>query len=274
MKKLSDQNKINLVNLYMQGIEVPALSSQFNVTRAAIRSILRVRKIPLRSMEITHRKYKFNDTFFEKIDTEAKAYFLGFLYADGYISQKYNNIVSLQLQERDKEILDKLKHLIQSERPLYFKKSKKLKEQNLWGLQISSKKMTTDLKGLGCGENKSLTLKFPILKVVSEPFIRHFMRGYFDGDGCICIRKVKNHYCYWFSIISSLSFCKHVKKILNELKIHSIIRNHYSTKGIADVIAYRKQDILILYNFLYEDATIFLERKKRKFEECCVAIQE
>lgn len=124
-----------------------------------------------------------------------------------------------------------------------------------YGIQINSKKVIEDLNKLGCGKRKSLTLTFPSFDIVPEPLFHHFIRGYFDGDG-------------WFSfptfgIISSDEFCFGMQKFLwNQLNINSYL--HKAGK-VSRLQIHKHHDISKIYDYLYRDATIFLERKKMKF---------
>jgi len=94
------------------------------------------------------RKYKLNENYFELIDSEEKAYFLGLLYVDGYINERLN-LVDLTLHQQDKEILDKLVNILYPEgRPLKIIREKYLR------LVINSKKLVNDLKRHGCFQKK------------------------------------------------------------------------------------------------------------------------
>src|SRR5258706_2989612 len=122
------------------------------------------------------RKYPINESFFEKIDSEEKAYFLGLLFADGTNSIKKTE-VKLALGEIDKHILSRLNNFFQPTKPLYFQKSK-LGRQNLYKLIINSKKISYRLNDLGIVPNKTHKLIFP--KYLDNNLLKHFIRGYFD----------------------------------------------------------------------------------------------
>ena len=136
---------------------------------------LKLIRIPLYTKNI-NRKYFFNQDFFEEIDCEEKAYFLGLIMADGYISPNQRTI-SIALKREDEHILQKLLDCIGSESPLADKKNGKQKV-----LTIHSRKMVIDLERYSIKHNKTYTLAFPKLR---EDMYRHFIRGYFDGDGYI-----------------------------------------------------------------------------------------
>lgn len=139
-----------------------------------------------------NRQYTLNDKYFKKIDSEDKAYFLGLLYADGCMSST-SNAVQLALQEEDSYIMEEFKEYINSDKPLGFIKSseilgfqnlhKKYYRKNQSILIINSSRIKEQLLNLGLTPNKSLTVTFP--SFLSAEMLLHFVRGYFDGDGCI-----------------------------------------------------------------------------------------
>lgn len=131
------------------------------------------------------RKYQFEEEIFEKIDTEEKAYWLGFLYADGYVSE-YKNDISVSLAEKDVEHVIKLKDFIKTNAPIKIKQ-KKTKEKTYisYSLTFTSQKTKQDLINLGCIPRKSNILVFPNQNQVPSELLSHFIRGYFDGDGCV-----------------------------------------------------------------------------------------
>ena len=112
------------------------------------------------------RKNKVNENFFKIIDTEEKAYWLGFLYADGYVCKKHDKSghekggsVELCLQERDKYHIQNFLDDIESTAPIS-NKVVKLNEKEYYAYRtyVSSIKMVNDLISHGCFENKSLIL--------------------------------------------------------------------------------------------------------------------
>ena len=129
------------------------------------------------------RKIDVDDTLFESIDNPFKAYWLGFLYADGNITYnllKTKYSVELCLSEKDLDHLEKYKNFLNTSKKISYRSNTKS-----YRLNIQSKKMCENLINLGCTPKKSLTLKFP--EFLSEDLVNHFIRGYFDGDGSISI---------------------------------------------------------------------------------------
>jgi len=131
---------------------------------------------------------KFNDTYFENIDTEDKSYWLGFFYADGYVRKRHDSgQFKLKLCKKDKNHIELFKTNIKSEHIItdgveFFTKNNKKYKSEYSLLNIYSLKLVDDLIKHGCVQNKTQKIRFPILK---NELIQHFIRGYFDGDGCI-----------------------------------------------------------------------------------------
>ena len=171
---LSSAQLNQIIAAYQAGLSAQKVGQQFGYSGEFIQQTLRKNGITLRKYHEIYRKPQVKEDFFDVINEEEKAYFLGLLYSDGNIHTKYNAIV-LKLQKRDKEILSKLSHLILG-------KEKLLVSENNYVLQFSSQHIKQRLIEIGCHPNKTFTLIFPDLP---SNMIQHFIRGYFDGDGSI-----------------------------------------------------------------------------------------
>ncbi len=221
------------------------------------------------------RKHTLNEAYFDIIDSEDKAYFLGLLYADGY-NQENKSTVKLTLQAQDKDILEKFCKYINSNKPLSFversKKNKKLKDcYTMW---MYSKILCNQLHNLGCPQKKSFIITFPNNQTIPDYLVQHFIRGYFDGDGHfgVYLRKHKN--CvnkskqYVLSIVSTLKFCMSLQKIIKrKFKIYTKLRiRHKKRKNTTRVLLMsgRKQ-IFRFLDWIYLDAQVYLNRKHNKY---------
>jgi hypothetical protein len=218
-------------------------------------------------------KYTLDDTVFETIDTEEKAYWLGFLYADGY-NHESKTCISLRLQESDLEILEKFQNFLKTDCPIksYERTTRTGKYRKYYELCICSSKISSDLTKLGCIQAKTYIIEFPSVSIVPSVLIRHFIRGYFDGDGCISITKRTdrnirgNSDRVQFTIAGKKSFiekcqeyiCENTnlpKTAINRSKDGFSVSLHYS--GINSVIK--------ILNYLYTGSKIYLKRKHDKY---------
>lgn len=211
-------------------------------------------------------KYIAKEDYFEQIDTEEKAYFLGLLYADGNYYKK-GNCISVSLEDKDREILDKFSNEVYiNYRPLQFVKAQTVNSKNQYSFRIHNIKIAKDLQNLGIAERKSLTLKFPTEEQIPKHLLNHFIRGYFDGDGGISFGKKQKQVTISFA--STPEFLNSLKEILiqncgvNEVKLIkqnkkvNIASLNYTGRGNANKIKM----------FLYQNSNIFLNRKKERFE--------
>lgn len=266
----TDQQK-EVCNLYLNEFKTTReIAEIFNCSKGYIKNILERYEFQLRRPLNCRIKNKFNRDFFKVIDTEAKAYFLGLLYADGSNS---GSVITISLQEEDGYILEKLKECINHTYDLYFWKSPNPNWKNKVKLSIGSVNLANDLIKLGCIPRKSLVLKFPTEDQVPNHLIHHFIRGYFDGDGCISYRKrktpIKNKdkHIGQFSFTSSRFFIEKLREILNNIDIKTTLTKRFSDCEAYTLLSAGWRKIYRLHKFLYKDATIFLTRKKDKIEE-------
>jgi hypothetical protein len=149
--------------------------------------------------------YKIDENYFKCINTEDKSYFLGLIYADGYLNEK-RGYMSLTLQEKDIDILEKFKHYIQTNKPLQFIKRNEKNTQNQYRFLITRRKMINDLILLGVHQNKSFTCNPNIINNWNDEFIRHFIRGYYDGDGSLTFYKSRNTFNSTINICCTKEF--------------------------------------------------------------------
>lgn len=259
-----------IINTYLQDKKSQkVIADEFNVTQGTIRNILIKYRINLKS---DNKKYEKDESFFEVIDTEEKAYWLGFLYADGYIVQtKEKSKIRLGIQSRDEEHLQKFLESLKSNYKIcHSRKIMDGKEYYLSFVDIVSVKMVKDIIALGCTPCKTFTQIFPSDDIVPKKFQLAFIRGFFDGDGCIT--KTKDKYKkidgtqrdnYRLFFMGTENMISHIKQILN-LSSNRI----YKEGKVYKVYVYgNKKTYQILSEYIYKDATIYLERKYKKFLE-------
>jgi intein/homing endonuclease len=205
------------------------------------------------------RVNNFNDDYFETIDTEDKAYFLGLLFADGNIYTARHR-VQITLANEDAYILKAFANCIGYTGKLYIDREKYSK------LILPSKKMCEDLTKLGCTPNKSLTLQFPT--EVPNELVRHFIRGYFDGDGHISKdKKLINPY-YHINITSTKEFIIVLKKILmdNDIITGNLYKRYKDKEISAHTVHVKNKSAKNFVDYIYLNAKMFLTRKYKIYE--------
>lgn len=193
-----------------------------------------------------------NRYIFEKINSEEKAYWLGFLYADGSVGSS-DNRTELNLAEKDLNHVEKFKNFIGLDNKISYKEKTKA-----YRYSFKDKIFKEILINKGCVPKKSLILEFPNEKQVPREFIRHFIRGYFDGDGCFCNTPLT----FEAGFISTENFIRECLKVLpEEVKKTYPLINVHRDNGAKKYAFYRYQDVKIFLDFMYKDATIYLDRK-------------
>lgn len=221
------------------------------------------------------RKIHLNEFYFDNINTEYKAYFLGFLWADG-CNILHRNRISVVIHFKDYELLRKLNDLIYDSDAIkiqrrngysgHFIKGKFCRNTgNSIRLDINSKYMSSKLNSYGMIPRKSSVVEFPPEDVLPRDLQRHFIRGYFDGDGSI-IKYKKIGKGYSIKIASSHAFCVELKSVvLNKTALNFYLYNYkdkYSTLGLGGT--YNSK---IFCDWIYSDSNIYMDRKYKKYLE-------
>lgn len=233
------------------------------------------------------RKYKLNENFFEKIDTEEKAYVLGFVYADGNNKSQRSGLM-FSLNAQDIEILEKIKNAMSSDGEIKIFDRKDYVGGKCAHIDFNSYKLSRDLTDKGAPPNKTYKIVFPLF--IDEKLIHHFVRGYFDGDGCIWngkrkkmrVKDKKNKNGYRdrivhnvkFTITSNINFILGIQNhLINAigLKRTKIYHRKKENEAIGTLEYSGRRNIEKIFNYIYKDATIFLERKFNKFKEILCA---
>jgi DNA-binding Lrp family transcriptional regulator len=212
---------------------------------------------------------RLNEKAFDNIDSEEQFYWLGFIYADGNISHEGNRI-EVRLSIKDKDHLEKFKNFLN----LTTEIRTGICNGNGNGfchLSVRNKHMWKTLNRLGCTPRKSLTLQFPSLSLFKrKENILHFIRGYVDGDGCLTtyLNHPKTSIRTELSLVGTESFLKSVNKLFKNV---GYIKNKSSENWDNEAYNLSFSDVPSrkIARYLYENATIYLNRKYEKFLEFC-----
>lgn len=222
----------------------------------------------------SYGRYKgrqYDAAFFARITTEEQAYWLGFIRADGYLVPS-KNTVGVTLAAQDKGHLIKLARAVGLEASA-IKTYKPTKQYKGWQVQDSvrllfgRKAFYQSFVDLGYCNRKASYKEFPPLP---EHLLRHFIRGMFDGDGTVGIyfsegkRRPITRYGWGISVpneVMAILLMRTVEQAIAQPL--SLIRDH----DIWSVRSMNQPTLRLLFNYLYEGATVWLERKRLKFEE-------
>ena len=254
-----------VLDLYIkQYMSMAKIAENLGISPARVKRILTKHNIEIRSNNCYKTKGVDID-FFSKIDSEEKAYVLGFIYADGYISGKY---FGFKQSAKDKEILEKIRTALKSEHKIgeYVNNNGYGQGNNYCSLIISNEKMVADLQKLGVVFNKSKIIQFPSEEQVPAFLLPHFIRGYFDGDGSIY--RIKQGNSYGVSFTGTEHFLTGVSKFFQANGIETIAQvSKYPNKDIYEYKIGGRNNIKMIGKVLYNKATIYMSRKKKLFDE-------
>ena len=211
-------------------------------------------------------KYKVNEKFFEKWSPDM-AYVLGYIYADGSLDDSpYMRGKYIQITSTDEDSIQRIKNWLSSEHKINTKKSNFIGGKICFILRIGSHKIYNDLFKLGLYPNKSLTVNFP---KVPKKYLGHFIRGYFDGDGCVHFARSKGKtrklIIKRVRIIftsGSRVFLKGMDKII---KINGIKKGKIYISKRSFQLIYNTKDSMQLFKLMYKN-TSFNSFFMRKFK--------
>ena len=194
------------------------------------------------------------------------------MYADGCIYSKENRI-ELSLQDLDVNHLYKFAKFLDSKKEDFVKLYKNYKhgKYNRCRVSFRSKIVWEALNSKGCVPNKSLILTFPDESVLSDKsLIRHFIRGYVDGDGCLCYTKGKAE----FNVLGTEEFLTGLMENLPLDRKYPVYKKHKDTDKNFCIFNLWCSTAVRIMQYLYENATIYLDRKYEKYKEICRLYEE
>lgn len=255
--------KEEIIKYYVNGLSNKKISELFNIHRTTVQRILKKNNIPIRKQDETSRLHNIIN-FTGDILSNNDAYILGMIYSDGNLSK---NCIEISLQEQDKELLESISKYIYSKINLQYRQAKEFKKDNViynqksqYRFLLCSKSVCNKLRTLGLSENKSLKIRFPN---IPEEFHSHFIRGVFDGDGCIHIsNKYKGN--NRITIVSNYKFCNDLKDIVKKhLNINISINNKNENVGIFSISG--NKQVKTFMDWIYDKSDLKMNRKWKKF---------
>ena len=195
------------------------------------------------------------------------------MYADGNVLIKPDSCLSVTQIEQDLDILNKLKKVLNYTNPNYVVTDSKENRKRKYCMRIYNKKLVKGIINQGCVVNKSLILTFPTH--ILEELMPHFIRGYFDGDGCIWCGKPhidKNNRFIFntkFTFTGSVYFITGLQNyLIDKLEFKKTKLSDRKKQNTTLTLEYSGlNQCKKIYDFMYSNATIYGNRKKQKFEE-------
>lgn len=260
-----DNYKSKIIDLYInRNIPCSKIASEMNCSLCGIYDALKRWGIKTRNLSESHKVYSLNENYFEKIDNEEKAYWLGFIYADGYIT---GSKLGISLAKCDIDHLEKFLKCIESDCKIKTYKSKSIYgECEYCRVLLNSNKLVNDLKNKGVINNKSLKLTFPKENIIDISLYRHFIRGYFDGDGSLVLSKNSIN----FKFCGTKEFLEGLLDIFNKVIYDytykkKLFKRHIDNKNNYYISYGGRIKTFKIMDYMYNNCTIYLNRKYNKY---------
>ena len=257
-KIITKELEQEIINYYLsKPMTLKQVENKFELSHPTISKILI--NIP------KYTKAKLNNPnlkehFFQEINNEENAYFLGLLISDGNIFKDNTGrqaSISITLDLKDEYLLTKFKEIISSNTSIGYD------GRGCGQIAVRSNIMAEDLKQYGVVPRKSYNTYLP--QNIKDAVMNHLIRGIFDGDGSIQAKLNHDN-----RFLHSFSFCgthKLMEDISNycfkklKLKQKPTIYD-YKDRKLSEIKIQNKEDMYIFGEWLYKDATIFMNRKK------------
>jgi hypothetical protein len=266
--------KDQLVLDWLELNSITKIADKYGVAKNTIIYYFKKLNIPYITKTVN---YGVDDSFFLK-DSEESFYWAGFLAADGCIVSRKDyksKILELELGEKDLDHLLKFKDQIKSNHPIKEKivknkkKNKKWSDRKTYRIRICNYELCSSLERFNIVSKKTKTYDFPKW-LIDHSLVNHFMRGYFDGDGCISKNSAPNRKDdYRMNIAANKNFlitfsniiCKNLDIINNSIILNKTNKMYY--------LCY-SGNLLVnkVCSYLYNDAKIFLKRKHNLWQKC------
>ena len=206
---------------------------------------------------------KLDEYFFENIDNEVKAYFLGFIITDGNIykpkSGNRQASISITQSASDEYILGAFKNAVCSNTTIAHD------GRGCSQIAVRSNIMANSLEKYGIVSNKTLITRLPLLK---KEYMPHLLRGIFDGDGSIKAYQttIRNRFAHSLSFCGTHTLIQNINDYLRDvLFVNCQIVYDYSNKHLSEIKWQNKADMKAIGDWMYRDATIYLIRKHKLY---------
>ena len=272
--KFTEEEKKQICNLYKKGIGVTeicrTIKSLNNRKSQTLYPILIKEGLYKKKSPNDLRRHKVNDNYFEIIDSEHKAYWLGFLLADGYLIDSGHSKKSfgITLNEYDSYILEELKKDLESTYPVrHYQDIRETYISETAKITMKSEKIFNDLQKHGFTLNKSYN--GVVSEFLPENMYWHFIRGYFDGNGGLSIAGDKKYHTYTLDFTGTYEIISWIQNIIGKDNVKLQQRhpdrnnNNFTIKICGDLQVYK------ICSKIYKDSTIHLKRKFERFLHLC-----
>ena len=245
------------------------IHEKYGISQTTKLNILRKNNAEISPVGTRNRKYYFNEYYLDEIDSEEKAYFLGFVYADGSHNIDRHEL-RINISKDDDDLLKMFYELFECDKEIKYIHNKQYnKDYAMFAVQ--SNHFSDQLLKLGVMANKSFKVTFP--SFLSEDLIRHFIRGYFDGDGCIGLSQ-RGWKSTSVQLAGNQSFLSSIKEIIYKDTEKSMKLYKHTNSNIFSLQSGGVFNVYAILNYLYKDSNIYLQRKYQRYLDFITKYEE
>lgn len=263
-KIISKEEKEKIVEYYSsEPMTLSKLKNKYNYSLPTLAKILNEYGCKTYAKASVYNP-QFKQTYFDDIDTEHKAYFLGLLIADGcvHIPSEGNrqSSISITLQNKDDYVLHELKKEICTNTNVIKDK------RGCSNIAFRSNYMANSLYCYGIVDNKTEKAYLPILE--NDDMMKHLLRGLIDGDGNLKSKMNKsNKHVHSIGICGTPMIVEGVKDYLMSKFNLSNRKSYYYSDTFGQICWNSIEDVYAIGEYIYSDANIYLKRKKEIFDD-------
>lgn len=260
-KIITEALKQEIIKYYLSyPMTLSQVEKEFNLSHPTISKILKdIPKYPKAKIKNPELK----EDFFKEIDSEEKAYFLGLLIADGNVFKDNTGrqtSISITLNLEDEYMLLKFKNILNANTNIGYD------GRGCGQIAVRSNAMAEDLAKYGVVPRKSFITYLP---QIDDQYMNHLIRGILDGDGSIRAEQtnINNRFAHYIGFCGNEQLMIDISNYCKKLNLDTIPRVYtYQNKNLSDIKIQSKNDMYVFGEWLYKDATLFLKRKKDKYE--------
>ena len=264
-KTITEELREEIIDYYLDYPKtISSVAEKFGLSNPTIIKILK--DVPKHKKAVI-KNPELREDYFGVIDEEKKAYFLGLIISDGNVfvddkhpEQKRQASISITLDLADEYLLETFKNEVKTNTTI-------AKDGRGCGqIAVRSDKMAEDLGKHGVVARKSFSTRMP--ESIPTELLRHFVRGVFDGDGSMLAKKHGTRFIHSLSFCGTHKLMSDIAEKLTDLGLLSFTPKVYDYKNrlLSELKIQRKDDIVSVGNWMYEGATVYMTRKKDKFD--------
>lgn len=250
---ISEDLQSQIRELYSQGMGRRLISKKLGVSGTCVMNYCKkfgIRRLPSDAMAfVSNREHHPNADFFDVVDTQEKAYWLGFIIADGSVSKREHTLNLTTT--KDGAHLEKFARIFDV--PVKFKNT-----NPSYFVEIYSTRIVRAVIRLGVKPNKTVNEDGCVFDHVPVNLRSHFLRGVLDGDGCLRITKKGQLKIYWSGHIRVVGKIRSI--LVGCLGVHPVAFG-FQGDFYSSVVWHGNRVVKRICDYIYQDANVFLSRK-------------